>query len=83
MKINDLVEVKWLDSDGCPQGWVHHTDIHPVAVSEITSVGYVQCLDDVAVRVTPHIAYNSGRLQCVQGYMTIPLLSVTSVRILK
>lgn len=80
METNDLVLIEWEDSDGCPQGWIHHTDLHPANHSIINSVGWVQSVDKNCVRLVPHVAHNNGYLQCVQGYMTIPLSCILTVK---
>jgi len=81
--VNDLVLIEWEDSNGCPQGWVHVTENISNEISIITSVGFVRYIDKHGIQIVPHVAYNTGHLQCVQGFMSIPRSGIISWRKLK
>jgi len=84
MKVGDIYQIRWEDADGCPQGWVHVTDLHPhPSVSIIESIGWVEYIDNRCVRISPHVATNAGHRQAVQGYVTIPKSGILFKRRIK
>ena len=61
--------IRWVDSMGCPGGWVHESDSE-CYVADVLSVGYVRKETDDFVFLVPHIV-NSEDVQ-IAGQYCIP-----------
>jgi hypothetical protein len=84
MKVGDLVYIRWEDSQGCPQGWQHVSDVPlDAAISQIETVGWVIAMSKRAVQVAPHRSSHRGEPGCVQGYVAIPRSGFLKSKVLK
>lgn len=83
-KINDLVQVRWLDSirHGDGDGWLHR-DAVVVEGGDMSmlSVGYVWSFDSLhSITLAPHVSVTQDQ---AYGALTIPMCAVESMEILK
>lgn len=78
INVGDLVEVDWVDSFG-EDGWMHRNDAIPTSPLGIChSAGYV--LADMDGWLT--LTNSFSRCGSVYGYLSIPRVAITEVRVL-
>lgn len=86
MKVGDLVALQWVDSMGCPRGWVRIDEIDSPEIATVQSVGWVMEISKKKIVLAPHLAFQTEGDEIdnasAQGMMAIPCCCIVKKSVL-